>query len=51
MKPEFTNVEKILFRTHKEFWMKNGDSEKVATEKAMYKIIDVRLLKKKVARY
>jgi hypothetical protein len=51
MKPEFTNVEQIIFKTHRDFWMKNGDSEATATEKAMGKILNVRMMKKKVARY
>jgi hypothetical protein len=51
MQVEFTSAEKVIFKYNKEFHLKNGDTEGAATEKAMNKIISVRALKKKIAKY
>lgn len=48
MKTTFTSTERVLFNANLKFWIQNGLSEAEATEKAMNKILQKRLLSKKL---
>ena len=51
MDVKFTSPERTLFIATKKFHLDNGDTEQVANEKAMNKIIAVRMLKTQVAKH
>jgi len=51
MTPEFTSAEKVIYKAEMQFHLKNGDTEEEAIQKAMRKILNVRMLKNKVGKY
>jgi len=51
MTPEFTSAEKVIYKAEMQFHLKNGDTELEAIQKAMGKILNVRMFKNKVGKY